>query len=87
MLHEGVTAGYFKNHTVQINTLCGQNAEFSVLNRAVNILTTRHFEGVSNFCLLLAFRAKIYRIIFLLFQPKVKYPVQLNFLDLHSMFK
>jgi hypothetical protein len=38
MLFGEVTADYFKNHTVQISTLCGQNVEFLVLNQ-----TVKHF--------------------------------------------
>jgi len=53
------TAGYFKDLTLQINTLCGQNVEFF----SVKSDGETFFEGLSNFFLLLVFHANICSII------------------------
>ena len=41
MLYKDIIAFYFKNHVDHKYTLCGQNAEFLLLNVEVNILITR----------------------------------------------
>jgi hypothetical protein len=40
MLFRERVAVYCENHTEHANTLCGQNAEFSMLQQVVHIVTT-----------------------------------------------
>jgi hypothetical protein len=40
MLFRETVAVYCENHTEHINTLCGHNAEFLMLNQVVHIVTT-----------------------------------------------
>jgi hypothetical protein len=39
MLFRETVAVYCENHTEHINTLCGQNADFGMLKKAVHIVT------------------------------------------------
>jgi hypothetical protein len=41
MLFREISDVYCENHTKHTNTLCGQNAEFSMLKRVVYIVITR----------------------------------------------
>jgi hypothetical protein len=41
MLFGETVAVYCENHTEHTDTLCGQNAEFSVLEQVVRTVTTR----------------------------------------------
>jgi hypothetical protein len=40
MLFGETVAVYYKNHTEHTDTLCGQNAEISMLKQVLNIVTT-----------------------------------------------
>jgi hypothetical protein len=40
MLYREIMAVCFEIHTKDVNTLCGQNVEFLVLNVVVHIVTT-----------------------------------------------